>query len=201
MSSQQKRELDARIAELEVDQKFSAEQVKILQQQFAVGTTTNENLQAAQQEAAHIRLNLTAAQAQRKVWKPLAQDSAFISWGSLAPPTPKSGSGFSVGDGYIVTTADVVQGMSSPIVTADDGRRIRAILVAIDGERNVGLVRLSSSARLPGLTLGDSDRVMPGHFAIFHRQSGRAVQFRRAWHHFGYTRTRLCIRECISTPH
>ena len=127
---------------------------------------TNADLQTSQQQQAHVLLDLKAAQAQRKAGTLNTQYAPFITVVSSPAATPKSGSGFSVGNGYIVTTADVAQGMSSPIVTSDDGRRIRAMLVAVDSERNVGLVRLAANVTLPALALGDSDKVVPGHFAI-----------------------------------
>ncbi len=79
---------------------------------------------------------------------------------------PKSGSGFSIGNGYIVTTADVVDGMQRPIVITDDGTHIRAKLVGIDSEMNLGLLLISVKANLPALRMGDSDTAVPGHFAI-----------------------------------
>ncbi len=166
LAAQQQRDLDARIAELEGDRKSYAEQIKLLQQQVNAGVVSNADLQTSQQQQAHVLVDLKAAQAQRKAGTPNAQYAPFVTAESLRSATPKSGSGFSVGDGYIVTTADVAQGMSSPIVTSDDGRRIRAMLVAVDSERNVGLVRLAANVTLPALALGDSDKVAPGHFAI-----------------------------------
>ena len=80
--------------------------------------------------------------------------------------TPKSGSGFSLGEGYIVTTADVLEGMKEPIVITDNGLRIKAELIGLDTEANVGLLRLLAKSPIPALDLGDSDRVAPGHFAI-----------------------------------
>ena len=166
LAAQQKRDVDAHIAELEIDQKSYAEVIKLMQQQVNAGAVTNADLQTAQQQQAHILIDLKAAQAQRKTGTWDTQYAPFVTVARSPATTPKSGSGFSVGGGYIVTTADVAQGMSSPIVTADDGRRIRAMLVAVDSERNVGLVRLSANVTLPALALGDSDKVVPGHFAI-----------------------------------
>jgi serine protease Do len=79
---------------------------------------------------------------------------------------PKIGSGFSIGDGYIVTTADVLSGMKNPIVLAEGGRRIRATVSGIDPEMNIGVLKLASAAVIPGLRFGQSSRVYPGHFAI-----------------------------------
>ena len=88
---------------------------------------------------------------------------------------PKSGTGFSIGDGLIVTTADVVQGMNTPVVSTDDGRQARASVVAVDSRLNIALLRLSANLNLPALRLGDSANVAPGHFAItIGNQTGQA---------------------------
>ena len=88
---------------------------------------------------------------------------------------PKAGSGFSIGDGYVVTTADVVEGMHRPLVIADDGTRIRAKIVGVDLELNLGLLKLPTKAGLPALKMGDSDTLAVGHFAIsIGNQAGHA---------------------------
>ena len=79
---------------------------------------------------------------------------------------PKVGSGFCIGQGYIVTTADVLDGMSEPIVITNDGSRIRSRIVGMDNETNVGLLQVASSTDMPALMLANSDLVLPGHFAI-----------------------------------
>lgn len=83
---------------------------------------------------------------------------------------PKSGTGFSIGDGYIVTTADVAEGMVYPIITTDCGDRFQVRLVAQDVELNVALMRLLSPEKvtvpLPALRLGTSADTVPGNFAI-----------------------------------
>jgi S1-C subfamily serine protease len=94
------------------------------------------------------------------------------------PQTPassgKSGSGFSIGDGYVVTTADVVDGMVNPIVVTDTGARIKADVAGTDKELNVGLLRLSAQFDIPSLKLGDSSALAVGHFAIsIGNQSGQ----------------------------
>jgi serine protease Do len=79
---------------------------------------------------------------------------------------PKSGTGFSIGDGYVVTTADVLEEMQNPIITSDRGERVRAMVVKMDRELNIGLLRLPEKFTVPALKLGSSSSVMPGHFAI-----------------------------------
>jgi S1-C subfamily serine protease len=83
------------------------------------------------------------------------------------PTNPlKSGTGFSIGKGYILTTADVADGMKSPTVVTDDGTRIKAQLVGVDMDMNVGLLKLQDNLDLPALKLGVSSTVKPGSFAI-----------------------------------
>lgn len=79
---------------------------------------------------------------------------------------PKSGSGFFVGDGFVVTTADVLEGMRHPMILADCGARVKAIIVGIDPERNVGLLKLAEPCEMTALTYGDSSALAVGHFAI-----------------------------------
>lgn len=79
---------------------------------------------------------------------------------------PKAGSGFSLGDGYIATTADVLDGMSEPVVVTDKGTVIRAKISGIDYETNVGVLHMEAKIDMPGLPLADSDTVQPGYFAI-----------------------------------
>ncbi len=84
------------------------------------------------------------------------------------------GTGFSIGDGYVVTTADVLDGMEHPVVVTDDGTRIKAEVAGKDPELNVGLLKLPSEAELASLPWGDSTKVRPGFFAIsIGNQTGR----------------------------
>ena len=87
---------------------------------------------------------------------------------------PKSGTGFSIGEGYIVTTADVVEGMQKPIVITDDGWRIKAKVAGIDPDLNVAILTVPKRAELPALKWGDSAAAVPGYFAIsIGNQSGQ----------------------------
>lgn len=87
---------------------------------------------------------------------------------------PKSGTGFCIGKGYVVTTADVLEGMKQPVVVTDDGTRIKAKVVGLDADLNVGLLALVAKADVPALTLGDSASIEVGHFAIsIGNQSGQ----------------------------
>jgi S1-C subfamily serine protease len=80
--------------------------------------------------------------------------------------TPKTGTGFSIGDGYIVTTADVVDGMQDPTIVTGDGVRIRSSVVGVDPTLNLGLLKLKAQVNLPSLSLGDSNAVRVGNFGI-----------------------------------
>ena len=188
--TQQKQDLEARVAELEIDQKFYTDQVKMMQDQVNAGVTTVDGLNEVKRQLAHTEQELIVLRKQRK-----DIDSRNIFTNSRNTITlnglefnsnmqrnqlygqsdvPKSGSGFSIGEGYIVTTADVVQWMTNPIVTTDDGRQMRATLIAIDHELNIGLIRVIMPVPLPALKLGDSASVVPGHFAIsIGNQSGQ----------------------------
>ena len=87
----------------------------------------------------------------------------------------KTGTGFSIGDGYIVTTVDVLDGMRDLLVTTDGGTQVRAQIVGVNREWNVGLLKLAAKVDLPALTLGDSSKVAVGHFAIsVGEQSGQS---------------------------
>lgn len=77
-----------------------------------------------------------------------------------------SGTGFSIGDGYILTTADVVEPMENPTIITDKGTRIKAKIIGVNGDLNIGLLKLMAQTDLPALTLGDSQPVLPGHFAL-----------------------------------
>src|SRR5262249_14232648 len=87
---------------------------------------------------------------------------------------PKSGSGFCIADDYIVTTADVLEGMQSPLVVTDNGTRVKARIVGINTDLNVGLLKLLAKTDITALKLGDSSTVEVGHFAIsIGNQSGQ----------------------------
>jgi S1-C subfamily serine protease len=66
----------------------------------------------------------------------------------------------------VVTTADVLDGMTKPIIITDSGARMHAVVVGVDTDLNLGLLRGPEAADLPGIKMGNSDAVSPGHFAI-----------------------------------
>ena len=87
---------------------------------------------------------------------------------TLEPPflPSRSGTGFSIGDGYIVTTADVLGGMIKPTIVTADGKKISGTVVGIYEDLNLGVIKLNEASDLPALPLGDSDGATVGHFAI-----------------------------------
>jgi serine protease Do len=78
----------------------------------------------------------------------------------------KVGSGFVIEPEFVVTTADVLEGMDQPSIVTDKGERYRGIVVQIDHELNIGLLRLPESARISPMKLGTSAGVESGRFAI-----------------------------------
>ncbi len=78
----------------------------------------------------------------------------------------RTGSGFSIGDGYIVTTGDVALSLRQPIVITDNGTRFKARVVGSHPDLNIGLLRIIATTSVPSLKLGDSNTVRAGHFAV-----------------------------------
>ncbi|HYS80211.1 MAG TPA: trypsin-like peptidase domain-containing protein [Anaeromyxobacteraceae bacterium] len=70
-------------------------------------------------------------------------------------------SGFIVqADGYILTNAHVVEGVTRvEVELGEDGERLPARVVGLDEASDVALVKVVAGRRLPTLPLGDSDRV------------------------------------------
>ena len=65
------------------------------------------------------------------------------------------GSGFSVGPETVVTNAHVVAGERTTSVYTNDGRRLDAVVVAFDPDRDLAVLHVAD-ARLPTLGLGDA---------------------------------------------
>ncbi len=85
---------------------------------------------------------------------------------SLFVGSPQIGSGFCIGDDFIVTTSDVLAGIKNPVVVTDNGTRIKARVVGSNHDLNVGLLRLTAKTDVGSLKMGDSTSVRAGHFAI-----------------------------------
>ncbi|MGQ9678944.1 MAG: S1C family serine protease [bacterium] len=67
--------------------------------------------------------------------------------------------------GYVVTNAHVVSNATQISVTLPDNRRFDADLVAVDQDRDLALLKISGT-NLPVATLGNSDDLMIGEWAI-----------------------------------
>ena len=79
---------------------------------------------------------------------------------------PSSGSGFIISsDGHIMTNNHVVRDADEINVTLNDGRTFKARTVGTDPETDVAIVKIDAKG-LPTLTLGDSDRLRVGDWAI-----------------------------------
>lgn len=78
----------------------------------------------------------------------------------------RAGSGYSIGRGYIVTTADVTEGMKNPTIRTSTGKRLPAKIVGIDSERNIALLKIQDTKILPPLQIGNSNYLAPGNFAL-----------------------------------
>jgi S1-C subfamily serine protease len=77
-----------------------------------------------------------------------------------------TGSGFIVSaDGRIVTTAHVVDGVDSVKVTLKSGRVLDGKVIGIDRVTDIAVLKVNAQ-NLPTVTLGDSDRLVQGEWAI-----------------------------------
>lgn len=77
-----------------------------------------------------------------------------------------TGSGFIVSrDGRILTNAHVVEGADKVSVTLKDGRTLQGRVVGRDELTDVAVVKIEAN-NLPTVTLGNSDQLEPGQWAI-----------------------------------
>ncbi|MEA5575694.1 HhoA/HhoB/HtrA family serine endopeptidase [Anabaena sp. UHCC 0451] len=77
-----------------------------------------------------------------------------------------AGSGFIIsGDGRILTNAHVVEGADTVTVTLKDGRTFKGKVVGTDELTDVAVVKIEAN-NLPTVTLGNSDQLQPGQWAI-----------------------------------
>jgi serine protease Do len=76
------------------------------------------------------------------------------------------GSGFIISaDGYVLTNAHVVDGADEVRVTLTDKREFKAKVIGADKDTDVALIKIEGG-NLPHLTLGDSDKIRAGEWAI-----------------------------------
>ncbi|MEO1620713.1 MAG: HhoA/HhoB/HtrA family serine endopeptidase, partial [Cyanobacteria bacterium J06632_3] len=77
-----------------------------------------------------------------------------------------TGSGFILdANGTIVTNAHVVEGADQVTVTFKDGRELRGEVIGEDPLTDVAVIKVDAS-NLPTVTLGNSDSLRPGEWAI-----------------------------------
>jgi len=77
-----------------------------------------------------------------------------------------TGSGFIIQqDGVILTNAHVVDGADSVTVTLKDGRRFTGTVLGGDELTDVAVVKISAN-NLPTVSVGNSDQLKPGEWAI-----------------------------------
>jgi S1-C subfamily serine protease len=77
-----------------------------------------------------------------------------------------TGSGFIISaDGRVLTNAHVVDGADTVIVTLKDGRKFQGKVLGTDSVTDVAVVKIQAD-RLPTVTLGNSEQMKPGEWAI-----------------------------------
>lgn len=77
-----------------------------------------------------------------------------------------TGSGFIINrDGIILTNAHVVEGADRVMVTLKDGRELQGTVVGEDAITDVAVVRVQATG-LPTVSIGNSDALRPGEWAI-----------------------------------
>jgi S1-C subfamily serine protease len=100
----------------------------------------------------------------------LAPFRQFFGEGGPMPPDEQiqrgTGSGFILSrDGHVLTNAHVVEGADEVEVTLRDGRSFRGKVVGLDPVTDVAAVKIEGN-NLPTVTLGNSDALIPGQWAI-----------------------------------
>jgi serine protease Do len=87
--------------------------------------------------------------------------------GSREFTVPSLGTGFVLSsDGYILTNNHVVEDVDTISVVFSDGGEFDAEIVGRDPKTDIALIRVTGREDLHALTLGDSDEVLPGDWAI-----------------------------------
>src|SRR5215831_12394297 len=103
---------------------------------------------------------------------PLLQDPMFrrffnLREGPIERETQALGSGVIVdgAQGYVLTSAHVVENASSIEVTTKDNRRLKARLIGRDIETDIAVLQIPSGG-LTAVPMGDSDRLQVGDFVL-----------------------------------
>ncbi|GAC1468485.1 MAG: HhoA/HhoB/HtrA family serine endopeptidase [Chamaesiphon sp.] len=94
-------------------------------------------------------------------------------FGSQVPIPPQTqvergtGSGFIINsNGEILTNAHVVAGADTVTVTLKDGRTFKGKVMGADPVTDVAIVKINATGNLPTVSLGNSDQLNPGEWAI-----------------------------------
>lgn len=75
------------------------------------------------------------------------------------------GSGFIIeADGYVLTNAHVISGMSRIVVTTKDGEEYPAEVIGRDEHTDIALLKIESDEPFPIVAIGDSDTVQVGQW-------------------------------------
>lgn len=116
-----------------------------------------------------------------RYWNPFGDDFFDNFFENFGIPRPKQqqpktfkkkqeglGSGFIVDeDGYILTNNHVIQGVDKVLVKLmNDEKKYEAKIVGIDARTDLALIKIDTGRRLPTITLGDSDTIEVGEWAI-----------------------------------
>lgn len=79
---------------------------------------------------------------------------------------PRSlGSGFVLADGYVLTNNHVVEGADEILVRFSDRRELAAELIGTDPRSDLAVLKVDADD-LPGVTLGDSDKLKVGEWVL-----------------------------------
>src|SRR5579864_2539682 len=99
----------------------------------------------------------------------VAIDSMRMTRTRMYGVVPLEGQGTGViidSNGYIITNNHVVEGASRVQVHMRDGRSFDGEVVGADPATDIALIRARSDSNLPAATLGDSDALKVGQFAL-----------------------------------
>ncbi|MCL2518959.1 MAG: trypsin-like peptidase domain-containing protein, partial [Oscillospiraceae bacterium] len=69
-------------------------------------------------------------------------------------------------DGYILTCAHVVDGARKIMVTLSTGEEYEALLVGLDSQTDIAVLKIDADVKLPAAVIGNSDNLMLGEAAI-----------------------------------
>jgi serine protease DegS len=122
--------------------------------------------------AAPAVVNVYASRVFQQQVNPLFQDPLFQRFFGDIQPTPNSrrdsnlGSGVIMNpQGYILTSAHVIQGKDETQVTLNDGRQVEAEIIGIDTDTDLAVLRINLD-KLPVINAGDSNRLNVGDVVL-----------------------------------